>query len=83
MKLLTLLTIIGFFFFLYYGFKYIIKRAPSFLLKRFMKHMQNRSKKGSNYNSYQSGDTEVSYKKDKQVDPGGDYVEFEDVNDNK
>ena len=83
MKFLTLLTIIGFLFFLYYGFKYIIKHAPSFLLKRWIKNIQKGAKQDNSYKRYKSGETEVSYKQDEQVDPGGDYVDFEDLNDNK
>tara|TARA_B100001250_G_C19591628_1_gene696610 strand:+ start:338 stop:589 length:252 start_codon:yes stop_codon:yes gene_type:complete len=83
MKALPLVVLVLVICLIYYGFKYIIKRAPSFLLKRWMKNMQRRSKQDVTYKSYQEGDTEVSYKKDKQVDPGGDYVDFEDVNDNK
>ena len=37
----------------------------------------------SNFNKKKSGDTEVSYKKENDIDPGGEYVDFEDLNDEK
>ena len=35
------------------------------------------------YKKHRNGDTEVSYKKNQNIDPGGEYVDFEDLNDEK
>ncbi len=47
------------------------------------KDLNKKYNKKTNYKKHHAGDTEVSYKKDKNIDPGGEYVDFEDLNDEK
>ena len=35
------------------------------------------------YKKHRNGETEFSYHKDQSIDPGGDYVDFEEINDKK
>ena len=67
----------------YYCFLFITRFLVKFFLTRWInkvnKNIHKKQKKPT-YKEHESGDTVVQYKKDKNVDPGGDYVEFEDVN---
>ena len=40
----------------------------------------NQKKKKNNFQEHSQGETVIQYKDDKKVDPGGEYVEFEDLN---
>ena len=48
-------------------------------MNKMNKNIYQKQKK-STYTEHKSGETVVQYKKDKNVDPGGEYVEFEDLN---
>ena len=67
----------------YYCFLFITRFLVKFFLTRWInkvnKNIHQKQKK-STYKEHESGETVVQYKKDKNVDPGGDYVEFEDIN---
>jgi len=68
---------------IYYCFKFLSRLIVPFLLKRWMNQMkQNITKKTNNhdYTERKSGETVVQYKKDDNIDPGGEYVDFEDLN---
>ena len=52
-------------------------------INKIQKDLHKKSTKKDNYKQYQKGDTEVSYKKNKNVDPGGEYVDFEELNDDE
>ena len=39
-----------------------------------------KSTKKENFKKQKKGDTEVSYQKKTNIDPGGEYVDFEDLN---
>ena len=81
----TLFQVILYALLLYF---FIITLAPvlvRFFFKRWInkvqKDLHKNSKRKDNYKKYQEGETEVSYKKDDNIDPGGEYVDFEDLND--
>ena len=52
-------------------------------VNKIQKDLHQKSKKKDNYQQYNKGDTEVSYKKNQNVDPGGEYVDFEELNDDE
>tara|TARA_S200000501_G_scaffold223938_1_gene210009 strand:+ start:2567 stop:2725 length:159 start_codon:yes stop_codon:yes gene_type:complete len=52
------------------------------MITKIQKDMSKKNKK-TNYKKHRNGDTEVSYKKNQNIDPGGEYVDFEDLNDEK
>ena len=57
---------------------------PFFFKKMVSKMHKDLNRKGSeqnNYKKHRTGDAEVSYKEDNSIDPGGEYVEFEDLDD--
>ena len=76
-----------FFFYLfifYYCIKLLIRFLAPFLFKSMVSKLQKNMNKKHNkteFKKHNEGDTEVSYKKDKNIDPGGEYVDFEDLND--
>ena len=45
------------------------------------KDLNKKGDEKNNYKKHHSGNTEVSYKEDKNIDPGGEYIDFEDLND--
>ena len=71
---------------IYYCLKLLLRFLAPFLLKnmitKIQKDMSKKNKK-TNYKQHRNGDTEVSYKKNQNIDPGGEYVDFEDLNDEK
>ena len=71
----------------YFCFKFLFRLIAPFLLKKMASKLQEdlfkRTSNSSNFNKKKSGDTEVSYKKENDIDPGGEYVDFEDLNDEK
>ncbi len=52
-------------------------------INKIQKDLHKKSKQQDDYQQYNKGDTEVSYKKNKNVDPGGEYVDFEELNDDE
>ena len=72
--------------FIYYLFSFCARLLLPILLKFFFKRMTKKfnnksdtSNKHSDYTERNEGDTTVRYKKDKRVDPGGEYVEYEEL----
>ena len=66
---------------IYYCVRFIFRFLTPFIIKKIFSNFSERSdlfKKDSHIKRHKSGDTEVSYKKDKNVDPGGEYVDFEE-----
>ena len=70
----------------YYCFIFLSRLLAGFFLKRWMdnikKDLYSKPKK-DNLQKQRVGDTEVSYKKDNDIDPGGEYVDFEDLSNEK
>jgi len=72
---------------IYYVFSFCIRLIAPILVKLFFKKMTNNfnqnsrgsSTKRSDFVEREKGDTTVIYKKDKKVDPGGDYVDYEEL----
>ena len=67
----------------YYCFLFLSRYVLSFFLKKWVNKMNqnfNQKKKKNNYQEHSQGETVIQYKDDKKVDPGGEYVEFEDLN---
>jgi len=81
-----LLWVILFFIIIYYGFKLFFRYALPWLLKRFVQQQQEKYNRQQGYNSdNQEGDVTVKNKASKREkkDTGfGEYVDFEDINDN-
>ena len=71
---------------LYFLIITLIPILARFFFKRWInkvhKDLHKQSKKKDDHKKYHDGDTEVSYKKDQNIDPGGEYVDFEEFNDN-
>ena len=73
---------------IYYCILFFSRFFLTFLLKRwaqkFQKNMKNQSNP-NNYKEHQEGETVVQYKKktNSKSDPGGEYVDFEDLNEGK
>ena len=68
----------------YFIMKFLFRILAPIFLKKLVSKMQKeryKKQKSENFKTHVDGDTEVSYKKDKSVDPGGEYVDFEDLND--
>ena len=80
----TLFQVILYAVLLYFLFITLIPILARFFLKRWVnkvqKDLHKQSKSHKNNKKYHNGDTEVSYKKDKNIDPGGEYVDFEEFN---
>ena len=80
----TLFQVILYAILLYFLFITLIPILARFFFKRWIhkvqKDLHKQSKKKENYTKYHEGDTEVSYKKDTNIDPGGEYVDFEEFN---
>ena len=80
----TLFQVILYAILLYFLFVTLIPILARFFLNRwihkFQKDLHQKSEKRENHKKYRNGDTEVSYKKDKNIDPGGEYVDFEEFN---
>lgn len=80
----TLFQVILYAILLYFLFITLIPILARFFLKRLIhkvqKDLHKKSKKKENYTKHHEGNTEVSYKKDKNIDPGGEYVDFEEFN---
>ena len=80
----TLFQVILYAILLYFLIINLIPILARFFLKRWMnkfhKDLDKKSKKKDDYAKYHYGDTEVSYKKDQNIDPGGEYVDFEEFN---
>ena len=51
-------------------------------MNKIKKDFPSKSKE-HDYKKHHQGDTEVSYKKDNNIDPGGDYVDFEGLSNEK
>ena len=71
---------------IYYCLKLLVRFIAPFLLKNIIFKVQkdmNKRNKTTNYRKHRNGDTEVSYTKNQNIDPGGEYVDFEDLNDEK
>jgi len=72
---------------IYYSILFLSRFLFRFLLKRwaykFQKNMNTKSS-SQNYKERKEGETVVQYKKENRdkPDPGGEYVDFEDINDN-
>ena len=83
---MALLKFILYAVFFYYCFIFFSRVIARFFLTRWMnkikKDFQSKSKE-HDYKKHHQGDTEVSYKKDNNIDPGGDYVDFEDLSNEK
>ena len=70
----------------YYFFIFLSRFLAGFFLKRWMHKIKKdveKKSKNDNYKKQQKGDTEVSYKEDTNIDPGGEYVDFEDLSNEK
>ena len=72
---------------IYYCILFLFRFLVRFFLKRWMYKFQNNMQQKSHskkYKEHNNGDTVVQYKKDSNEtsDPGGEYVDFEDLNDN-
>ena len=68
---------------IYYCCVFISRFLLGFFLRRLSRKVKENIKKQSektNYKEHTDGETVVTYKKEKEVDPGGDYVEYEDLN---
>tara|TARA_B100000945_G_C19901294_1_gene376300 strand:- start:90 stop:344 length:255 start_codon:yes stop_codon:yes gene_type:complete len=71
---------------IYYSILFLSRFLFRFLLKRwaykFQKNMKTKSS-SENYKERKEGETVVQYKKENgsKSDPGGEYVDFEDLND--
>jgi len=65
-------------FFSRFIFKFLLTR----LANKFKKNME-RNSHSNNFAEHRKGETVVQYKKDNKTksDPGGEYVDFEDLND--
>lgn len=66
---------------IYYCVRLLFRFLTPFIIKKIFSSFSERSdlfNKDSNLKKHKSGDTEVSYKKNKSVDPGGEYVDFEE-----
>ena len=82
-----LLKIILYAIVIYYCILFVSRFLLNFLLQRWVKKFQQNMKQKSsseNYKERHDGETVVQYQKEKRSksDPGGEYVEFEDLNDN-
>ena len=82
----VLLGIILFFVFLYYGFKLFLRYGMPWLLTRLMKNQQTKynRQQGFNESGKREGDIRLNTDKSKKSkdDSGfGEYVDFEDVQD--
>tara|TARA_Y100001968_G_C19428444_1_gene755708 strand:- start:2141 stop:2383 length:243 start_codon:yes stop_codon:yes gene_type:complete len=65
---------------IYYCIKFLSRLFVSFFLKRLANKMtENIKKKTNSYSEQKKGETVVQYKKDDNIDPGGEYVDFEDL----
>ena len=70
----------------YYCFIFVSRFLVRFFFKKWMHKMQRDVKqkfKKDDYKKHRNGETEFSYQKDQSIDPGGDYVDFEEINDKK
>ena len=72
---------------IYYCILFFFRFLVRFFLKRWIYKFQNSMQEKSrskNYEEQNKGETVVQYKKDSndKSDPGGEYVDFEDLNDN-
>ena len=66
---------------IYYCVRLFFRLLTPFIIKKIFSRFSEGSdlfNKDSNLKKHKSGDTEVSYKKNKSVDPGGEYVDFEE-----
>ncbi|MAQ69862.1 MAG: hypothetical protein CMD23_02055 [Flavobacteriales bacterium] len=80
----TLFQVVLYAILLYFLFVTFIPILARFFLKRWIykvqKDLHKKSKNKDDRKKYHDGETEVSYKKDKNIDPGGEYVDFEEFN---
>jgi len=85
--MLSILQFILWTILIYYIFSFCIRLILPILLKLFFKRMTNKfnknsrpsSTKSSSFSERREGDTTVIYKKNKKADPGGDYVDYEEL----
>lgn len=66
---------------IYYCVRMLFRFLTPFIIKKIFSRFTKSSdlfNKDSNFKRHNSGDTEVTYKKNKNVDPGGEYVDFEE-----
>ena len=65
----------------YYFFVFVSRFLLSFFLKRWVgkikKNFNHQHKE--KYHEKKKGETVVQYEKDSKIDPGGEYVDFEDI----
>ena len=81
---MVLLKFILYVILFYYAFIYISKKLINLFLKRWINKINKDLHKQSNRSNFQkhsNGETEFSHEKEKVVDPGGDYVDFEEIKD--
>ena len=67
---------------LYYCFIFLSRFLLRIFLKRWTSKLKKKFKTKQHVNPYKEqkkGETVVQYKKDDNVDPGGEYVDFEDI----
>ncbi len=81
----VLLQVIFWIIIIYYCLRFVSRFLLIFFVKRWSKKMQENmhKKSNNNYTEHKDGETVVQYKKTSKSksDPGGEYVDFEDVND--
>jgi len=84
----VILGIFVFFMLMWYGLKIFLRYGLPWLLARFFRNQQARYGQGANQTQYNEGpDGEVQIRKDQSAKPSkddgfGEYVDFEDVDDN-
>ena len=68
----------------YYCVKFLFRLFLPFFVRniffKIQKDINKKTRRQENYKKYSNGETEFSYKKDKNIDPGGEYVDFEELN---
>tara|TARA_B100000965_G_C19531112_1_gene731163 strand:- start:1122 stop:1355 length:234 start_codon:yes stop_codon:yes gene_type:complete len=64
----------------YYVIRVLFRFLFPFFIKYFIKNMLNKKTHShSQYKEKKTGDTVLKYKKNKNIDPGGDYVDYEEI----
>ena len=84
--MIALLKLILYAVIFYYCFIFLSRLIAGFFLKKWMNKIKkdfDQKPKTDFYKKHHDDETEVSYKKDNNIDPGGDYVDFEDLSNEK
>ena len=79
---MVLLKYILYIILFYYCFLYISRFLVKYFIKKWVNKIQNdlnKKSKSSHFHKHSNGETEFSQDKEKPIDPGGDYVDFEEV----